>query len=137
MFVWFTTIQSYMLSWLKTIQTFMFVWLTTMQTFMFLWLTTRQSFMFLWLQQYSYSCYCGLSVSVELRLYPNLRGVKTTKSASVRRVLLSSATNTTQHTKSETEQTTEHKMRQRGNNSYIIYRKLTDHASYLVEFQHK
>ena len=69
-------------------------------------------------------------------LYHNLRGVNTTKSASVRRVLLSSATNTTQHTKSITEQTTEHKMWQRGNNSYIIYRKLTDHASYLVAFQY-
>jgi hypothetical protein len=42
----------------------------------------------------------------------------------------------TQHTKSITEQTTEHKMWQRGNNSYIIYRKLTDHASYLVAFQY-
>jgi hypothetical protein len=27
-------------------------------------------------------------------------------------------------------------MWQRGNNSYIIYRKLTDHASYLVAFQY-
>jgi len=34
-------------------------------------------------------------LSVELRLYHYLRGVKTTKSASVKRVLLSAATNTT------------------------------------------
>jgi hypothetical protein len=50
-------------------------------------------------------------LSVELRLYHNLRGVKTIKSASVKHVLLSSATNTSQHTKSKTEPNTEHKMR--------------------------
>jgi len=68
--------------------------------------------------------------------YHNLQGVKTTKLASVRRVLISSATNTTQHAKLTTEHTTEHKMWQRVNNSYIIYRKLTDHESYLVAFQY-
>ena len=61
-----------------------------------------------------------MELSVELRLYHNLWGVKTTKSASVKRVLLSTATNTTQHTNSKTEQNTEHKMRQRGNNSYYL-----------------
>jgi hypothetical protein len=72
-----------------------------------------------------------MELSVELRLYHNLWGVKTTKSASVKRVLLSSATNTTQHTNSKTEQNTNIKCG-KGGITRIIYRKLTDHANYLV-----
>jgi hypothetical protein len=60
-----------------------------------------------------------------------MRLYETTKSASVKRVLLSSATNTTQHTNSKTEQNTNIKCG-KGGITRIIYRKLTDHANYLV-----
>jgi hypothetical protein len=57
---------------------------------------------------------------VKTHNYRNRQDQSTTKSASVKRVLLSSATNTTQYTKSKTEQNTEHKMRQKGNKSYMV-----------------